>query len=274
MSAAAGGRRSGGGAAEHDEGAERWLLTYADMITLLLALFIVLWSMSSVNISKFSELKASLHQAFAGKIVNGSTSILAGGPAPLQPLGTPVPTIRPTPTPAITPNVSAAIKSQIVSTLARQDVENLARIKQAIDRYARAHGLASRIETSVDERGLVVRVLTDQLLFDPGRAALKPGANELLDQVASLVTMNGLENPVRVEGNTDATPISTPRFRSNWELSAARASAVLDFLLARGVQPRRLSLAGYADQRPIASNATSSGRGRNRRVDIVILRRS
>jgi chemotaxis protein MotB len=273
MSAHAGSRRGGGGA-EHDEGAERWLLTYADMITLLLALFIVLWSISSVNISKFTELKASLASAFAGKVVTGSDSVLAGGPALLNPLGVQVPNVVPTPAPTITPNISAAISKQIESSLAQQDLENLARIKAMIDRYAKAHGLTGKLKTSVDERGLVIHVLTDQLLFGPGQAVLEPQATPLLADVARLVTANGLANPVRVEGNTDSQPISTAQFRSNWELSAARASAVLSFLLSRGVRPRRLSLTGYADQRPLTTNSTSAGRSRNRRVDIVVLRRS
>jgi chemotaxis protein MotB len=273
MSSVAGARRRGAGG-EHEEGAERWLLTYADMITLLLALFIVLWSISSVNISKFSELKASLHQAFSGKIVTGSPSILSGGPAAFQPQGTQVPNVQPTPSSTAIPNVSAAIKLQIIHSLAQQDLQNLARLKQEVDRYAHDHGLSHQLQTTVDERGLVVRVLTDQLLFAPGDAVLAPQSTPLLDHVAQLLKLNGLANPVRVEGNTDDTPISTPQFRSNWELSAARASAVLTFLLSRGVEPRRLSLAGYGDQRPIATNATADGRSRNRRVDIVVLRRS
>lgn len=272
MSAAAGGRRRTP-APEHDDG-ERWLLTYADMITLLLALFIVLWSISSVNISRFSELKASLAQAFAGKVVNGSASVMSGGPALLNPVGTPIPTVVPKPSTAIVPNISAAISSKIAAALAQQDLENLAHIKQQIDQYAKAHGLTGKLKTSVDERGLVIHVLTDQLLFGPGEAVLEPQATPLLADVAHLLEANGLSNPVRVEGNTDSTPIRTLQFRSNWELSAARASAVLSFLLTRGVQPRRLSLAGYADQRPLTTNATVAGRSRNRRVDIVVLRRS
>jgi chemotaxis protein MotB len=103
---------------------------------------------------------------------------------------------------------------------------------------------------------------------------LEPQAAPILDHVAQLLNVNGLANPIRVEGNTDSVPISTAQFRSNWELSAARASAVLEFLLGRHVAEKRLSLAGYADQNPAATNATVAGRSLNRRVDIVILRRA
>jgi len=96
----------------------------------------------------------------------------------------------------------------------------------------------------------------------------------LLAHIARLLVSRRIENPVRVEGNTDNVPISTPEFPSNWELSAARATAVLAKLLAHGVPPFRLSVAGYADQRPVASNATAAGRHLNRRVELVVLRRS
>ena len=267
-------RRGGHGGGDHDAGMERWLLTYADMITLLLALFIVLWSISSVNISKFSALKASLKQALSGKVIPGSSSILAGGPSPLDPQGTQVPQVQPTTGAAAIPNVQASIRQQIITALASQDVQSLARLKQQVDSYAKAHGLEGRIRTSIDERGLVIHVLTDQLLFDPGQATLEPQSAPLLANVAHLLTSSGVPNPIRVEGNTDDRPIRTLQFPSNWELSAARASAVLTFLLRHGVPERRLSLAGYAAERPIATNSTTAGRSANRRVDVVVLRRS
>jgi len=248
---------------------ERWLLTYADMITLLLALFIVLWSISSVNISKFAQLKASLHQALDGKVIEGSSAILTGGSSPLDPQAAQVPT------PMVTSlNIKASITAQIVSALQRQDTDNLERVQQQVDAYARSHGLAGSLQTSIDEQGLVIRILTDKLLFDPGQATLEPASAPVLRHIAALLTSGGLSNDVRVEGNTDDVPISTPQFHSNWELSTARATAVLGSLLTYGVQPARLSVAGYADERPIATNATVAGRRLNRRVDIVVLRRS
>jgi len=267
MSAGHHSRRRGGGE-EHDGGMERWLLTYADMITLLLALFIVLWSISSVNISKFAQLKASLHEALSGKVIEGSSALLSGGTAVLAPQGSQTPTINP----AATVNIRASITKQIVTSLKHQDTANLHRVAQQVHTYVSKHGLSGRLQTSIDERGLVIRVLTDDLLFDPGQATLKPQAAPLLEHVARLLNARGLTNPIRVEGNTDSIPISTPQFHSNWELSTARATAVLSFLLAHGVQPSRLSVAGYADQRPIASNTTAAGRSLNRRVDLVVLR--
>jgi chemotaxis protein MotB len=259
-------RRGGGGG--HDAGMERWLLTYADMITLLLALFIVLWSISSVNISKFIELKKSLHSAFSGQVMSGSTAILSGGTAPLEQQGEPVTSIVPS------PNVKQSIINSINTAADKQDTSNLQRIQQELDAYSKAHGLQSSIKTSIDERGLVIRVLTDDLLFDPGQATLNPASAPLLAHIARMVDADAMTNAIRVEGNTDDIPISTAQFPSNWQLSTGRADAVLTSLLGHGVKPARLSVAGYADQHPIASNATPEGRALNRRVEIVVLRRS
>jgi chemotaxis protein MotB len=260
--------RGGGHGGEHND--ERWLLTYSDMITLLLALFIVLWSISSVNISKFAALKASLHQALNGKVISGSSALLTGGPQVLQPNGTPV--SNPMATAAQSPivNLRQQLQASISQAAAKQELESLRKVKEQVDAYAKSHGLAGEIHTAIDERGLVIRVLTDDVLFASGRAALEPAAVPLLAQMSKL--LDTLHNPVRVEGNTDDQPIATAQFHSNWDLSAARATAVVDHLIADGVSAKRLSLAGYADQRPVASNATAKGRSLNRRVDLVVLR--
>ena len=110
------------------------------------------------------------------------------------------------------------------------------------------------------------------MLFDSGEAVVKPQGLPLLDHIAQLIRAIKVTNPIRVEGNTDSRPISTYEFHSNWELSTARAAAVLEVLLANGVPQGQLSVAGYADQRPIAPNSTETGRRRNRRVEIVVLR--
>jgi chemotaxis protein MotB len=255
---------------EHPD--ERWLLTYSDMITLLMALFIVLWAISSVNVSKFEELSASLKSAFSGKVLPQNTSILSGQSAPFDQAGEPIQPINPADArPAFTMD---SISSDIQAAAQQQDLENLRRIQQRIEEFAKTHGFSGRLRTSVDERGLVVQLLTDEVLFDSGHAVLKERSLPLLAEIAALLAGGGITNNIRVEGNTDNIPIRSGEFRSNWQLSSARADAVLEYLLGKGVQPRRLSLAGYADQRPIASNATAAGRSLNRRVNLVVLRRS
>jgi len=273
-------RRRRGADAGHGDN-ERWLLTYSDMITLLMALFIVMWAISSVNVSKFDQLKASLRSAFSGRVVPADVSVLTGQTSPLDHDGTPIaPPVQPGATPPVVQvnslraQISARIASAVAEQAARADLDNLRRIAERIHAYAREHHFDRLIRTRIEERGLVVRLLTDGLLFDSGRAVLKHEAVPLLRELASLLAAPDIPNPVRVEGNTDDVPIHSPLYPSNWELSTARATAVLEFLLAHGVAPRRLSATGYGDQNPVASNATAAGHALNRRVDVVILRRS
>jgi chemotaxis protein MotB len=271
VSASAGSRR--GRVTRRDEHAdERWLLTYSDMITLLMALFIVMWSISSVNVSKFDQLKASLRSAFSGKIVQANTSVLSGQTAPFSQAGTPV--ALPRADSAMPASIAPRIAQQLDQAAAKHELDELRRVRAQIQAYAQKHGFAQRVRTSIDERGLVVQLLTDEIAFDTGRADLKSKALPLLTKIASLIARPGFVNPVRVEGNTDSQPVQGGGpFRSNWELSTARADAVLQFLLSRGVTPKRLSVAGYADQRPLATNKTAAGRALNRRVNLVVVRR-
>jgi chemotaxis protein MotB len=254
----------------HEEHAdERWLLTYADMITLLMALFIVMWAISSVNISKYTQLKRSLTEAFDGKMTEGGNGVLSGGKEVLQPAGARVTSPK---TPAQQASPRVLVNPSSSSSADDASTQSLRRLAAQIDAYAKAHGLEGQIRTSVDERGLLVRLLTDKVLFDPGAAWVKPPARPLLAQIALLIRRLEIGNPIRVEGNTDSTPIATTQFPSNWELSTARATAVLQVLLAHGVRPRQLSAAGYADQRPVSTNSTTRGRYLNRHVDIIVLR--
>jgi chemotaxis protein MotB len=266
-----GGRRGGGG---HEEAHadERWLLTYSDMITLLMALFIIMWAVSSVNISKFDQLKASLHSAFSGKVLPDSSSVLTGSTAPFEQPGAPVTPVNPDTTqPAFS---MTKISASIQQGAEQADLENLKQLQQRVNSFAAKHGFAQDVRTTIQERGLVVHVLTDGVLFDSGSAVLKPAGLALLGEIGTLIDRPDIVNPVSVEGNTDDQPIHSALYPSNWELSTARANAVLEFLLGKGLEPSRASVVGYGAEKPIASNSSDSGRRRNRRVDIVILRRS
>jgi chemotaxis protein MotB len=270
-------RRGESGGGGHDGPDERWLLTYSDMITLLMALFIVMWSISSVNISRFDQLKASLRAAFSGHILPNNDSILSGQTAPFQQPGAPVSPVQPgaqPENPVNIPSLSVQLRNDIARLQAQQDLQNLRRIRRQVEAYAQKHGFSGHIHTFIDERGLVIRLLTDDVLFNSGEAQLKSPSLPLLAKISNLITHGGITNPIRVEGNTDSQPISTAEFHSNWELSTARANAVLEFLLAHHVGAGRLSVAGYADQRPVKTNKTPEGRAANRRVDLVVLRRA
>jgi chemotaxis protein MotB len=267
MSARGRRRGRGGHAGGHND--ERWLLTYSDMITLLMALFIIMWAISTVNDSKFDQLAKSLSDAFSGKIFQGDKSVVPGSAGTKTEV---VPLAR-----EPSKGASQATQSFDASVQAAQqaqDLQNLEALQRQVDDYAKSKGLSGKLQTSIDERGLVIRIIPDDLLFDTGEAVLKPGAREILDHIADILRGLKATNPVRVEGNTDNVPISTPEFPDNWALSTARAVTVLRVVLDDGFDPSRLSAAGYADQRPVASNATAAGRAQNRRVEIVVVRQS
>lgn len=275
---AGGGRKRGGGEVENEE---RWLLTYSDMITLLMALFIVMWAISSVNVSKFNQLKAALQSAFSAKVLQANESILSGQQAPFDQDGSPIQPLDQSSSASqvvqvrsISQNISAKISTQIQAQAALQDEDNLVHIQTLVRAFAREHGLTKIVKADIEERGLVVRLLTDNVLFGSGEATLKPASLPLLGEIAGLLAAPDIVNPVSVEGNTDSTPIHSAQFPSNWELSSARADAVLEFLAGHGVAADRLSATGYGAMKPIAKNTTVAGRAANRRVDIVILRRS
>jgi chemotaxis protein MotB len=267
MSARGGRRRRRGGhghAGEH-ENDERWLLTYSDMITLLMALFMVLFSISSVNTSKFESLQRAMQDAFSGRILSGGKSI--------QQTGSEVQAQRPAATPpipaieAITQQLGAAQKSKA----AARENEDFKALKRQIDAYARAHALTDRLETTIARRGLVIRLLTDKVLYDSGSATLNPGARPLLDRIAQLLRTE-FDHPIVVEGHTDDRPIASAEFPTNWELSAARATTVVRYFIRDHVAPGRLAASGYGAMHPLTTNATAAGRSRNRRVEIVLTR--
>jgi len=217
------------------ENTERWLLTYADLITLLLALFIVMYSMSRVDALKF------------GKVTGALSGILRGG----------------------SPAAPASAGFGRTPGAEKLDTEVLKSLEQAIERRLQVDGLADRIVTVEDKRGLVIRVM-ESAAFDPGSADLKPQMFAVLSVLAR--ELGDIPNQVRVEGHSDNTPIATARYPSNWELSTARATGVVRYLVEHlRVDPERVSALGYAEYRPIASNQNPEGRARNRRVDIIIL---
>jgi chemotaxis protein MotB len=256
-------RRSGGDHEEHAD--ERWLLTYADLITLLMALFMVLFSISSVNTSKFESLQRAMQDAFSGKILSGGKSIQQTGSetdANTPAATPPIPAIQ-----AITQQLDAARQTKAQA----KENDDFKQLKQQIDSYARAHGLTAKLETKIARRGLVIRLLTDKVLYNSGTATLNPQSRPLLDRIAQLLRTE-FDHPIVVEGHTDNQPISSGQFPSNWELSAGRATAVVRYFIRDHVAPGRLAASGYGAMHPLTTNATAAGRARNRRVEIVLTR--
>jgi chemotaxis protein MotB len=241
---------------EEHENDERWLLTYADMITLLMALFMVLFSISSVNISKFVTLQHSLQDAFSGRILPGGRALKESGGS--------------TTSPQIAQN-TPSLKPSAADAASSAERESFARLKERVDAYAREHKLDNKVTTIVTKDGLVIRLLTDKLLFDSGSATVRPGGRGLLAEVGGLLRGES-RHDIRVRGYTDTVPIRTSAFPSNWELSAARAASIVRDFMHAGVAAERLEAAGRAYLDPLSSNATAAGRARNRRVEVLLPR--
>lgn len=221
-----------------------WLTTYGDMVTLLLTFFVLLFSFSTLDLERFRAVMQSF-QGSLGVLESGMTisdqASIAGRDSPMGQLFEQNP-------------------------LERELAED---VLYALSALQATLGLQDSFWIEFTERGLVIH-FTDRVLFDTGKAELKPEARELLAVLAG--QLKDLPQAIRVEGHTDNVPIHNAVFPSNWELSAARAVGVVRYLIeAGGIDPRRLAAVGYGEYRPIASNETAEGRARNRRVDIVLL---
>jgi chemotaxis protein MotB len=214
-----------------------WMTTYSDLVTLLLCFFVLLFAFSNLDVKKFQGIMAYFQ---------GSRGVLDG---------------------------SNVIE---IPDLRDQEEIDLEELKSALEEYATSSNLEEEITVSIDERGLIIRFM-DRVLFDPGKAELKPEAREILDTVAEILQRDEFKDKaIKVEGHADTTPVSPKDgFPTNWELSTARATNVLRYLVEqRGIEGERISASGYSYYRPIAPNDTKENKAKNRRVDIVILKSS
>lgn len=255
-----GGANHGGGGGGHDAGGGmRWLLTYSDMITLLMVFFIVLYAMSEVDKGKYAALANSLRQAFGGGnlIVSTGTGVGDGVSVPMP--ADLVPPVNPS-------DAGTAGEAQGTGQgegASRDPLENI-----GLGLYA-DFARDGRFTAWISERGLTIS-LAGNAFFDSGKADIKPEMRPLLDEIAR--RLQGVTNDISVEGFADSDPIHTPEFPSNWYLSAARANQVRDYLESRGIPGERMIAVSYGETRPVFSNATEEGKAKNRRVDVVILR--
>jgi len=261
-------------AGEEHENSERWLLTYADMITLLMVLFIVLFAIGQVDQKKFDKLHDGLANSFGEPtVLQGSAGVLEGSASQAPSPDTVVPGSQ-----DIQDQLQAALKSQKAMSAAsaaqaeaeRRQAAAMDALRARITAALKKQGLAGAVQfQSKEQRGLVVNIVTDRVLFDLGEATLRPQGARVLDAIAPV--LKDLPNEMVVEGHTDNLPISDTRYASNWELSTQRATTVLRHLLEDGLAASKVAAAGYADQRPLKADTTAAGRARNRRVAIVIL---
>jgi chemotaxis protein MotB len=267
-----GGAEHGGGGGGHEEeedhgNHEAWVIPYADMLTLLMALFLMLYAIGQLDLKKFGQLAEGLNTTLGGgtavvqPLEGGANGALDGGTAVVESMAGGIPQ-------ASAGSVGAAGASATTSGPSRAEARALIGVEASIMKAAERGGFADQLEVDRDERGLIITFGADRLLFAPGSDQLGTTGRSALDAFAAAVA--DLPNPLTVEGHTDSTPISTSRFPSNWELSTARATAVLRYLTTAGVPAGRLSAAGYADLRPRVDGTSAEARQANRRVELII----
>jgi chemotaxis protein MotB len=263
---------------EEHENHERWLVSYADMITVLMALFIVLFAMSTIDDVKFWELRASLAESFGHELaaVQNGKSPTPGDSAPEGPLasGPIVPgstDIKNKIEQAVKVARSQEAMAQAQATRAQveREIAALEEIRKAIARALRGTEAAKSVRFRYDERGLVVSVITDSVMFASDRADLTATGREILHALGPV--LRSAPNDLLVEGHTNTVPVAPKFYPSEWELSSARASTVVRVLVAdEDIDAKRLSATGWADQRPLIKGTSAEANRVNRRVEVVV----
>ncbi len=244
---------------EEHENHERWLVSYADFITLLFAFFVVMYAISSVNEGKYRVLSDSIVEAFK----NSPTSekvIYVQAPMPQGAVenGKPIPQIIPTNLPPATPIDKEKLQRR----------ENMKTVAGDLLKVMEPLVKGGQVKVTESNRGITIEI-NASLLFETAKADLNPASSQVLTAVAKVLASD--THQIQVEGHTDNLPMKSPTFPSNWELSTARASSVIRLFTDNGVTGDRLVAIGYADNRPVETNDTLDGRARNRRVNIMIL---
>jgi chemotaxis protein MotB len=227
-------------------GSERWLLSYSDFITLLMVLFVILYSMGQTDVKRYKQLAGSLRAAFSGNgpervvdpMINQSASSDDNSPSPIVISGIPS-----------SPLNSQEVAGQLTSLLS-------------------ASGLGGSVSVQNNLEGVLIS-LSEKLVFAPGTAKLQADAFPVLDTVA--VMIKNLDNEIRIIGHTDNIPPSESKYKDNWELSTARAATIADYLISKGVLPQRITLSGQGEYRPLFPNDTSEHRLLNGRAEIVVV---
>lgn len=236
---------------------ETWLIPYADMLTLLLALFIILFASSQIDQAKYSEIKISLSEAFnqAGSGVMKYSSAIPSND-----------TQTGEPTESTDLQEEESEKSAYM-----EEVEELEELKKKLDQYIRENDLDTQLDTKLTDERLMI-IIRDHALFGSGSAQVKPEARKLAVAISEMLAQYP-KYKIVVSGHTDNRPINTRQFPSNWDLSSARALNFMKILLENeDVVPERFSAVAYGEHQPIATNDTARGRQQNRRVEVSIIR--
>ncbi|OMF29075.1 flagellar motor protein MotB [Paenibacillus sp. FSL H8-0548] len=256
---------------EHEEHVdESWLIPYADLLTLLLALFIVLYSMNSVDVKKFEDMSNAFSIALSsGSGILTEKSIVRSGDDDGKKQDE-AGGIIDSKEEAKDPNKELSQADKAMEELMEREQKNLEELKKNIDNYIEKNGLTSDLETKLNLSQLMITI-SDNALFAPAQANVKPESRELAVAIGKMLQQYP-DYEVVVSGHTDTTPISTVFFKSNWDLSSMRAIRFMDILLEnKQLKPERFSAIGFGEYRPVADNKTAAGKSKNRRVEVSIM---
>ena len=242
---------------EDHENLERWLVSYADFMTLLFATFVVLYALSQINVNEFKKIEESIRKAFSVQsILDGGSGVITSGKTMIDAQA-----------------ADSVIDSLMMEFISQKyEQESYEQIKKEVENLNKS-GELSGVTAKIDERGLVIVVSDKDLLFKSGSAELTPEAKNILEKVGKLIVEKFAMHIIKVEGHTDNIPISGGKYPSNWELSSARASAIVRFLIDRfKILPNLMAAVGYAETRPAEKGTDASALAKNRRVEIVVQR--
>jgi chemotaxis protein MotB len=262
---------------EHEEHVnhEAWVIPYADMLTLLMALFLVLFAVGRTDLEKFKKLAEGFRAEFGGAgnsvvissggggegAIDGGPGVLEAGARPNEGSGGQAAN-EPTDL-----QIEQAVQ-EAAQEAAQEAIDGLQEVVDAVQVDAAQQGVGDQVAFRFEGRGLVLTILNDAVLFESGQASLQPEGFAILNTV--IASLRNIPNDITIEGHTDSRPISTTRYPSNWDLSTARATSVLRYFELQGFDVTRLSASGYGDTRPAGDNSTAAGQAQNRRVEIVI----
>ena len=241
---------------EEHENLERWLVSYADFMTLLFATFVVLYALSQLNVNEFKKVEESLRKAFSVQsLLDGGRGVMSQGES------------------IVDANAANSVIDSLMMEFISQkyEQESYEQIKKQIDDMNK-NGTLSNVSAIIDERGLVIIISDKDVLFKSGSAELTDEAKKILEKVGKLIVERFAMHIIKVEGHTDNVPV-TGRYPSNWELSSARASSIVRYLIDRfKILPNLMAAIGYADTRPADKGTDAASLAKNRRVEIVVQR--
>lgn len=250
---------------EEHENLERWLVSYADFMTLLFATFVVLYALSQIDVNSYASLQDSIRKAFAApSLMEGSESILPGGANSVV-LNSGSGGEGAADTTSFVPPIMEYLS-------AKYEEKSFKDIQKSIEQMTKS-GDMEGVEATIDDRGLHINLKNADLFFRSGEAKLKPGSYKTLDKISELIKKKFSRHLIRVEGHTDNFPIKSTMFPSNWELSSSRACSVARYFIdSKDFESSLIAAIGYADNKPLVPNTSEENRRKNRRVEILILK--